>query len=387
MHSIQPFHLALTRLLAFVPLLAVTACRQLGNDAVEATDVATAPPVAGAVRADHLIQPGEERYFSELWQVTFGGQNAEAYWSFGGDRLALQITDPSKGMECDRIFVTSSAGDVLRQISSGRGVTTCSYFLPGDEEVLYASTHMGHDTCPQKPRSEGYIWMVWPDYDIYVAGLAELDERPLVTGYGYDAEATVSPRGDRIVFTSTRSGDLELWTCDLEGGDLRQVTETLGYDGGAFFSHDGQRLVFRATQWTPGAEETEHATYRDLLARWMVRPQAMEIHTIGVDGNDRRQVTALGGASFAPFFHPDDQRIIFASNHHTHATNNNFDLFSIRTDGSDLRRITTFDGPPGKHFDGFPMFSPNGEWLAFSSNRGDGIPGDTNVFIARWKGL
>lgn len=379
-------------LLAFAPLLAATSCRQLGNDpdttqGPRKQAPSTTAPVAGAVRADHLIQPGEEQHFSELWQLTFGGQNAEAYWSFGGDRLSLQITDPSKGFECDRIFVTSSAGETLRQVSSGLGVTTCSYFMPGDEAVLYASTHTGHDTCPQKPRAEGYIWMVWPDYDIYVAGLAELDERPLVTGYGYDAEATVSPRGDRIVFTSTRSGDLELWTCDLEGGDLKQVTDSLGYDGGAFFSHDGQRLVFRATQWTPGAEEAEQATYRELLARWMVRPQAMEIYTIGVDGSDRRQVTALGGASFAPFFHPDDQRIIFATNHHASGPGLNFDLFSVRTDGTDLRRITTFDGPPGKQFDGFPMFSPDGEWLAFSSNRGDGAPGDTNVFIARWKGL
>lgn len=375
--------------LALVPLLATISCRQLGDGASRPARAADAPPpVAGAVRVDHLIQPGEDRYFSELWQVTDGGQNAEAYWSFGGDRLSLQITDPSKGFECDRIFVTSSSGDVLRQISNGRGVTTCSYFLPGDKSVLYASTQMGHDTCPQKPRAEeGYIWMVWPDYDIYVAGLAELDERPLLTGYGYDAEATVSPRGDRIVFTSTRSGDLELWTCDLEGGDLRQVTDTLGYDGGAFFSHDGQRLVFRATQWQPGAEEAEQAQYRDLLARWMVRPQAMEIYTIGIDGSDRRQLTALGGASFAPFFHPDDKRIIFASNYHSKGVGMNFDLFSIRTDGTDLRQITTFNGAPGKQFDSFPMFSPNGEWLAFSSNRGDGIPGDTNVFIARWKGL
>jgi len=374
--------------LALAPFLAATSCRQLGNDEHDVVHATTTPPpVAGAVRADHLIQPGEEQYFSELWQVTSGGQNAEAYWSFGGDRLSLQITDPSKGFECDRIFVTSSAGDALRQVSSGRGVTTCSYFLPGDESVLYASTHSNHATCPQKPREEGYIWMVWPDYDIYVAGLAELDESALVTGYGYDAEATVSPRGDRIVFTSTRSGDLELWTCDLEGGDLRQVTDTLGYDGGAFFSHDGQQLVFRATQWTPDAEEAEQTKYRELLARWMVRPQAMEIYTISADGSDRRQVTALGGASFAPFFHPDDQRIIFATNHHSSGVGMNFDLFSVRTDGTELRQITTFNGPPGKQFDGFPMFSPSGEWLAFSSNRGDGIPGDTNVFIARWKGL
>lgn len=376
------------RALTLVSLVLATACRNVDPAPVAGGDSpATRPPVPGAVRVDHLIQPGEGEHFAELWQLTFGGQNAEAYWSFGGDRLSLQITDPSRGFDCDRIFVTGEGNTELRQVSSGVGVTTCAYFMPGDREVLYASTHSGHATCPEKPRAEGYIWMVWPDYDIYVAGLETLDERPLVTGHGYDAEATVSPRGDRIVFTSTRSGDLELWTCDLDGGDLRQVTDTLGYDGGAFFSHDGERIVFRATQWTPGAEQDEQANYLELLGRWMVRPQAMEIYTIGADGRDRRQVTSLGGANFAPFFHPDDQRIIFASNHHGSGAGMNFDLFSVRTDGTDLRRITTFDGPPGKQFDGFPMFSPDGRWLAFSSNRGDGIPGDTNVFIARWKGM
>ncbi len=366
-------------------LLLAAACRSSSTDAPQAE--ASAPPVAGAVRCDHLIEPGERPYFAELWQVTFGDQNAEAYWSFAGDRLAMQVTSPKRGFECDRIFVTGDASTPLRQISNGRGVTTCSFFMPGDREVLYASTHMGHDTCPTKPRAEGYIWMVWPDYDVYVADLETLDERTLITGYGYDAEATVSPRADRIVFTSTRSGDLELWTSALDGSDLRQVTDTLGYDGGAFFSHDGQRLVFRATAWTPGKEAEEQAQYKDLLSRWMVRPQAMEIFTIGVDGTERRQVTALGGANFAPYFHPDDQRIIFSSNHHSGGRGLNFDLFSIKPDGSDLQRITHFDGPPGKQFDSFPMFSPDGQWLAFASNRGDGIPGDTNVFIARWKGL
>ncbi len=368
--------------LALVPLAAASSsCKQLDR-----RPAPSAPPVPGAVRVDHLIQPGEEAHFAELWQVTDGGQNAEAYWSFAGDRLSLQITDPAQGFACDRIFVTGQgSSSAMQQVSNGRGVTTCAYFLPGDREVLYASTHQGHDSCPQKPRAEGYVWMVWPDYDIYVASPGELDERPLITGYGYDAEATVSPRGDRIVFTSTRSGDLELWSCDLAGGDLRQITATPGYDGGAFYSHDGRRLVFRATQWTPGAEAEEQAQYQDLLSRWMVRPQAMEIYTIAADGTDRRQVTTLGGANFAPFFHPDDERIIFASNHHASGAGLNFDLFSVRTDGTGLERITHFDGAPGKQFDGFPIFSPNGEWLAFSSNRGDGIPGDTNVFIARWK--
>jgi len=362
--------------------LALAACQSTGKREVQRA----APPIAGAKAAHHLIQPGEERHFAGLWQVTSGGENAEAYWNFAGDRLSLQISNREENINCDRIYVTDAENGRPTQISSGLGVTTCSYFMPDGQRVLYASTHAGHDSCPKKPRSEGYVWMVWPDYDIYVTSLADLDERPLITGFGYDAEATVSPLGDRIVFTSTRSGDLELWTSDLDGGDLRQVTNTLGYDGGAFFSHDGQRLVFRSTEWTPGKEAEEQAAYRDNLSRWMVRPQAMEIYTIGVDGTERQQVTALGGANFAPYFHPNDERILFSSNHHAQGRQGlDFDLFAIGVDGSDLEQITFFDGPPGKQFDGFPMFSPDGRWLAFSSNRGDGPPGSTNVFIARWK--
>ncbi|MEM6572409.1 MAG: hypothetical protein AAF957_28595 [Planctomycetota bacterium] len=341
------------------------------------------PPIAGAVLVNELIQPGEEARFKNLWQLTFGGQNAEAYWSFADDRLSLQAMTNARG-DCDKIFVTAPDGN-LRQVSNGQGVTTCAFFMPDDQEVLYASTHSSHASCPTKPPSEGYTWMLWPDYDIYVSDLRSGDERLLVSEYLYDAEATVSPRGDRIVFTSMRSGDLELWTCDLEGGDLVQVTDTLGYDGGAFFSHDGRSLVFRTTEWTPGNEAEEQARYQDDLQRYQVRPNKMEIYTISADGTNRQQVTSLGGASFAPYFTPDDERIIFSTNHHDPAERKfNFDIFLIDRDGKNIEQVTFFDGPPGKKFDGFPMFSRDGRFLAFSSNRGDGKPGDTNVFIAAW---
>ncbi|MEM6676214.1 MAG: hypothetical protein AAF726_25425, partial [Planctomycetota bacterium] len=344
---------------------------------------APVPPVPGAKLVNELIEPGETRFLN-LWQLTFGGQNAEAYWSFAGDRLSLQLRESNEKDDCDQIFVTAPDGE-LRQVSSGRGVTTCAFFMPGDREVLYASTQSSHVACPIKPQSEGYTWMLWPDYDIYVADLVSGDERALVSQYGYDAEATVSPRGDRIVFTSTRTGDLELWTCDLDGGDLVQVTDDLGYDGGAFFSHDGNSLVFRATAWTPGDEAGEQERYLEDLQRWQVRPSKMEIFTVSVDGSNRNQVTALGGANFAPYFTPDDRQVIFSTNHHNEGEKKlNFDIFLCDLDGRNLEQITFFDGPPGKQFDSFPMFSRDGRYLAFASNRGDGRPGDTNVFVAEW---
>jgi Tol biopolymer transport system component len=342
-------------------------------------------PISGGRPADDLIQPGEV-HFKHLWQLTDGGENAEAYWSFAGDRLILQSRRPKQDVDCDRIYVTEAEG-VTRQISNGRGVTTCSYFLPGDEKVLFASTQAAHETCPPPPdRSQGYVWALHPEYDIYVQDLASGLTETLIGGPGYDAEATISPNGERMVFTSTRSGDIELWTCKVDGTDMRQVTDEPGYDGGAFFSHDGQQLVWRSTQFSEENREAEVADYRALLEADLVRPSRMEIMLASADGSGRRQVTRLGKASFAPYFFHDDERIIFSSNHHDpNRPARNFDLFSIRTDGEELEQITFFNGERGKQFDSFPMFSPDGRYLAFSSNRGTGESGETNVFIAEWQ--
>lgn len=368
---------------------ALAGCSSGSSGGRGADQVAPDPPIPGIVLSNELIQPGETN-FKNLWQVTFGGENAEAYWNYADDALSLQITQRSQAdWKCDRIFITGRDG-VLRPISNGSGVTTCSFFMPNDDEVLYASTQATHASCPdfRRVKGEAYTWPIWPEYDIYVAGVGDASERPLIQGYGYDAEATVSPQGDRIVFTSTRSGDLELWTCDLEGKNLVQVTDVLGYDGGAFFSNDGRLLVFRATAWTKGNERIEQANYLEEFQRWRVKPNDMEIFTIRPDGTARQQVTHLGGASFAPNFTPDDQQIIFASNHHSEPDENgfklNFDLFLCDLDGSNLAQVTHYDEGLGKKFDSFPMFSHDGKYVAFSSNRGKGVQGETNVFIAEW---
>ena len=340
-------------------------------------------PIAGLRAVDPLIEPGE-RHFAHLWQVTAGGQNAEGYWNFAGDRLSFQYTndDPAHGetWACDRIFVTDPAGGPATALSNGKGVTTCSYFLPDGREVLFASTQQWQSDCPPKPdHSKGYTWSVHPEYDIYVKNLDTNVERKLTDVWGYDAEATISPLGDRIVFTSSRSGDIELWTCDLNGGDLKQVTHQLGYDGGAFFSHDGKRLVFRCTEFSTENRAAEEATYRELLGQWKVRPQAMELYVANADGSERTQVTHLGGASFAPYFFVGDRRIIFSSNYKD-PKKRNFDLFAIDVDGKNLETLTTYTS-----FDSFPMFSPDGHFLAFASNRGGKVAGETNLFIAEWK--
>lgn len=340
-------------------------------------------PIRGLQRCDELIQPGEA-HFAHLWRVTTGGNNAEGYWSFAGDRLTMQRTAPE--WKCDRICVTDGATGKLVQISNGKGKTTCSYFMPGDKEVLFASTQAFQDECPPPvDRSDGYVWALHPEFDVWVHDLATGHERRITDAWGYDAEATVSPRGDAMVFTSERSGDLELWTAKLDGTGLKQITHELGYDGGAFFSHDGKRLVFRATRFVePGADGNLVGTreqYVELLKKHKIRPHLLDIYVCDADGSNRHQVTNLGGASWAPYFFPDDHRIIFSSNHHdTNTPKVEFDLFAIDADGSHLEQITTYKG-----FDAFAMFSPNGRYVAFASNRGGTEQGETNLYVAEWK--
>jgi TolB protein len=272
--------------------------------------------------------------------------------------------------------VRSDASWRPQMISTGKGRTTCAYFMPDGKHVLYASTHEGGDACPPEVRREGrYLWSIYPSYDIYVADLDGNIVRKLTDSPGYDAEAVVSPKGDKIVFTSDRSGDLELWTMNIDGTDQKQITFELGYDGGAFFSPDGTKLVFRSSR---PQTEAERADYKALLAEGLVAPTNMEIYTCNVDGSNLQRITDLGKANWAPYFHPSGKKIIFSSNHHSER-GYDFQLYMIGIDGKGLEQITT-----ESLFNAFAMFSPDGKHLVFSSNRNNGGTRDTNVFIADW---
>lgn len=332
---------------------------------------------------DSLILEGE-KHFASIRQLTFGGDNAEAYFSFNGQMLTFQSNYKEWGLQCDQIFAFNIENDNLgnqkpQMISTGKGRTTCSYFLPGDSLILYASTHLGGENCPPEPeRKHGdpYLWPIYSSYDIFIADLQGNIVKQLTNAPGYDAEATVSPKGDKIVFTSDRSGDLELYVMDIDGSNLIQVTNELGYDGGAFFSPDGTKLVFRASR--PKSPE-EQKNYKDLLAKGLVAPTNMEVFVCDIDGSNMIQVTSLGQANWAPYFHPSGEKIIFSSNHESER-GYPFHLYLVNLDGTGLEQITNDDG-----FDAFPMFSPNGKFLVFSSNRNNGGTRDTNLFIAEWK--
>ncbi|MFN2421134.1 MAG: TolB family protein [Gemmatimonadota bacterium] len=334
-------------------------------------ETAQSPPASIAVPADS----GEERFLANIRQLTFGGQNAEAYWSPDDRWIVFQATPDS--LECDQIFVMRPDGGDPRMVSTGAGITTCSYFLyPSNDRILYSSTHLASSRCPPPPDfSRGYVWRVQPGYDVFTARLDGSDVTRITSSPGYDAEATMSRDGSMMVFTSVRDGDLDLYVMDPDGSNPRRVTHEPGYDGGAFFSYDGTRIVYRARH--PETEE-ELAEYRSLLAEGLVRPSHMEIWIMNVDGSDKRQVTRNGAANFAPYFLPDGERIIFASNMHD-PRGRNFDLYLIDVDGSDLTRITFHPD-----FDAFPMFSSDGRKLLWASNRNAAKPGETNIFVAEW---
>jgi Tol biopolymer transport system component len=328
-----------------------------------------------------LIYP-EEIHFKSLRQVTFGGDNAEAYWSFDDKQIVFQSNNKNWNVSCDQMFLMNAdqAFDSIipPMISTGKGRTTCAYFLPDNKHIIYASTHLNADECPEAPlRREGkYVWPIYASYDIFVADLEGNIVNQLTNEDGYDAEPTVSPKGDKIVFTSTRSGDLELYTMNIDGSDVKQITFELGYDGGAFFSPDGTKIVFRSSR--PKTED-EIKEYKDLLAEGLVQPTQMELYICNADGSDLRQITHLGNANWSPFFHPTGKKILFSSNFEAER-GFPFNLYMIDIDGKNLKRITH-----SETFDAFPVFSNDGKKLIFSSNRNNGGNRDTNLFIAEWQ--
>jgi TolB protein len=332
---------------------------------------------------DTILYP-EETHFKNVQQLTFGGDNAEAYWSYDGKYLVFQRTSAKDGIPCDQIYVgkvPSSSAEKFnyKLVSTGKGRTTCPFFTKDGKHIIYASTHLGGDECPPTPDrakyGNKYIWPLYESYDIFMADLNGKIVKQLTNSKGYDAEATLSPDGKKMLYTSDKDGDIELYIMDLRTGKESRITNMLGYDGGAWFSPDGKKIIWRASRPVTEAAIRE---YKDLLAENMVAPTNMEVWVANADGSNAHQVTSYGQANWAPAFMPDSKRIIFASNHE-YKRGFPFNLYTINEDGSNLQKISRDKG-----FDAFPMFSPNGKKIVFCSNRNNGGTRDTNVFIADW---
>ena len=325
----------------------------------------------------------EESHFKNIQQLTFGGDNAEAYWSYDGKYIVFQRTEPEEGIYCDQIFVgkVPAPGEKFEYkiVSTGKGRTTCPYFTKDGKHIIYASTHLGADTCPpvpdRKKYGNRYIWPLYDTYDIFMADLNGKIVKQLTNAKGYDAEPTLSPDGEKMIYTSDKDGDLELYIMDLKTLKEKRITHTIGYDGGAWFSPDGKKIIWRASRPKTEAEIKE---YKELLVEHMVAPTNMEVFVANADGSDVKQVTSFGQANWAPTYMPDSKRIIFASNHE-YKRGFPFNLYTINEDGSGLQKVSRDKG-----FDAFPLFSPDGKKVIFSSNRNNGGTRETNVFIADW---
>jgi len=337
----------------------------------------------GQLPTDTILFP-DEKHLKNVQQLTFGGDNAEAYWSFDSKWITFQRTNAKEGLMCDQIFigkVPQKPGEkfTYKMVSTGKGRTTCSFFTKDGKHIIYASTHLSADSCPPVPdRSKygnKYIWPLYEGYDIFMADLNGKIIRQLTRAKGYDAEGTLSPDGNKMIYTSDKDGDIDLYIMDLKTGKEKRITNTLGYDGGAWFSPDGKKIIWRASRPKTDAEVKE---YKDLLSENLVAPLNMEVFVANTDGSKAHQVTNYGQANWAPAFFPDSKRIIFASNHQ-YKRGFPFDLYMINGDGSDLKQITH-----SNTFDAFPMFSPNGKKIVWCSNRNNGGTHDTNIFIADW---
>ena len=319
-------------------------------------------------------QENQERQLKNIRQLTFGGENAEAYFSDDGKNLIFQSTRPPYG--CDQIFTATAQGKNLRLVSTGKGRCTCGFYSPDKKKIIFASTHLGSDSCPPPPDySRGYVWALYKTYDIFIGNSKGSNLKRLTETYGYDAECVFSPDGKKILFTSDRDGDLELYEMDTEGKNVKRLTNSLGYDGGAFYSLDGKKICFRARVIT---DSVELKNYQEKLKEGLIEPRYLELFVMNADGSDRRQITNNGAANFCPYFTPDGKKIIFASNMDD-PKGRNFELYLINLDGTDLERITY-----NPTFDGFPMFSNDGKRLVFCSNRNNKKENETNVFVAEW---
>ncbi len=352
----------------FTAILAFAACL-----------ISAQQPAVEPKPGDQLAFP-EEKHLHNIRQLTFGGQNAEAY--FSADDKYLIFQHQGDGVPCDQIYtipVNTSDGKPAtpRLVSTGKGRTTCSYFFPSGDRILFSSTHAASAECPPRPDySKGYVWPVYDGYDIYTAKPDGSDLKQLTNTPGYDAEATVTRDGKKIAFTSMRDGDLDIYVMDADGSHVKQLTHELGYDGGPFWSYDGKKIAYRAEH--PKTAE-EIAEYKKFLSEGKIKPSNLEIWVMDADGKNKRQVTHNGFANFAPYFTPDGKRIIFASNLVDTKSARGFDLFIINVDGTHQERVTYYPD-----FDSFPMFSSDGKKLVWASNRNGKQPHETNIFIADW---
>jgi len=325
-------------------------------------------------------RPFVDRHMTNVTQLTFDGDNGEAYFSPDGKKLIFQSSRGGSG--CDKIWIMNSDGSDKHRVSPDHGAHTCSFFLPSGRIIFASTSHLPGD-CPPKPaipKGARYVWPLYP-YNIFTARADGTDLKKITDNPKYDAEPVVSPDGSRIVFGSQRQGNFDVYLMNSDGTGLRRLTDRTGYNGGPWFSPDGTRIVWRA--WYPETE-AEKAQWKDCMDRNYILAFPLDLWVMDSDGSKKRMILHNGATNFAPSWHPDGRRIIFASNRDDWRADigqfgHNFELYLINSDGTGLERITD-----NSVFDSFPMFSPDGKKLVWASNRNPQKPHETDIFIADW---
>jgi TolB protein len=341
--------------------------------------------LSGCTKENASLKPGDspfmDRHMKNVTQLTFEGDNGEAYFSPDNGKLIYQSSRGGYG--CDKIWVMNIDGSDKRRLSPDHGAHTCSFFFPDGKKIIFASTSHLPGDCPPRPklsRGAHFIWPLFP-YDIFVAnadgsGLKKITDNPK-----YDAEPIVSADGKQIVFGSQRYGDFDIYIMNADGSNVRRLTDKVGYDGGPWFSPDGKKIVWRA--WYPETQE-ELALWRDCMEKNYIIGVPLDLWIMDVDGTNKVRLTQNGATNWSPSYHPDGKRLIFSSNmddwhEDIQKFGHNFELYLINIDGTELERITF-----NNVFDSFPMFSHDGKKLAFASNRNPQKPRATDIFIADW---
>jgi len=339
-------------------------------------------PRPGAV-AESLSKDGRFRdlHMKNVKQLTVEGDNGEAYFSVDGKKLIFQSNQG--GYACDKIWTMDIDGSNKRMVSPDQGAHTCSFFFPDGKRIVFASTSHIPGPCPPKPQSPPgarYVWPLYP-YDIYSADPDGTHLVRLTTNPAYDAEPVVSSDGKRIVFGSQREGNFDVYVMNSDGSSVRRLTDRLGYNGGPWFSPDGTKIVWRA--WYPESP-AEKAQWKDCMEKNYILAFPLDLWVMDSDGSNKRLLLRNGATNFAPSWHPDGKRIIFASNKDDWRDDigqygHNFELYLMNLDGTGLERITY-----NTAFDSFPLFSPDGRKLVWASNRNPDKPRQTDIFIADW---
>ena len=344
--------------------------------------------LSGCAITKEVMKKGEhefvEHHMKNVTQLTFDGDNGEAYFSRDGLKLIYQSN--REGYACDKIWIMNIDSSDKYMVSPDHGAHTCSFFFPDSKKIVFASTgHIPKD-CPPKPKTPesfqgiGHVWPLYP-YDIFISNIDGSGIKKITDNPQYDAEPVVSSDGKQIVFGSQREGDFDIYIMNSDGSNVRRLTDKVGYDGGPWISPDGSKIVWRA--WYPETQE-ENETWKGCMENNYILPFPLDLWVMDADGSNKRRILHNGSTNWSPSWHQDGKRIIFSSNMNDWREDikrfgHNFELYLINIAGTGLERITH-----NSVFDSFPMFSPDGKKLVFASNRNPGKPRATDIFIADW---